>query len=310
MTAELPVTDWKGIIAMKINNIAYLIKEGIRGIFLHGFRSFAAVFATVVCLLIVGTFAALSYNMEIMVRELNLTNEVLVYIDENLSDAEARSVGTNINAVANVYNAVYVSRQEAFDSFVDSQHGDDALSGVDASVLRHRYKVTLVDNGKIKETVDQLQQIDGVVNISAAVDLAEKFSSLQNVLHLASGVIVAVLLVVTLMVIANTVKMAMMDRQVEIAIMRMVGATNGFIRLPYIVEGFILGMFGAGLAFCLEWVGYDMMLKWLDEYNLGAVFTFVPFQELLVPMVATFAAAGFVVGVVGSWTSIRRFLRV
>lgn len=295
---------------MKINNIGYLIKEGIRGIFLHGFRSFAAVFATVVCLLIVGTFAALTYNVGIMVDDLNMTNEVLVYIDENLSDAEARSVGTNLNAVPNVYNAVFVPRQEAFDNFVDSQLGDEALSGVDASVLRHRYRVTLADNGKIKETVALLRQVDGVVNISAAVELAEKFSSLQNMLHLASGVIVAVLLVVTLMVIANTVKMAMMDRQVEIAIMRMVGATNGFIRLPYIIEGFLLGMFGAGVAFGLEWVVYNLTIGWLADYNLGGVFTLVPFTQLLVPMVATFAVAGFTVGVVGSWTSIRRFLKV
>lgn len=295
---------------MRINNLGYLIKEGIRGIFLHGFRSFAAVFATVVCLLIVGTFAGLTYNVEIMVRDMNLTSEILVYIDEDLSDAEARSVGTDINAIANVYQAVFVPREEAFENFQDSMNGDEALSGVDASVLRHRYKVTLADNGQIQKTVEQIQQIDGVVNVSAAVDLAEKFSSLQNVLHLASAVIIVVLLVVTLMVIANTVKMAMMDRQVEIAIMRMVGATNGFIRLPYVIEGFILGMFGAGLAFFLEWIGYDLMLNWLDQYNLGAVFKFVPFTQLLVPMVVTFAAAGLIVGIVGSWTSIRRFLKV
>ena len=295
---------------MRINNIGYLIKEGIRGIFLHGFRSFAAVFATVVCLLIVGTFACLTYNVEIMVRDMNLTNEVLVYIDENLSDAQARSVGTDINAIPNVYNAVFVPREEAFENFVDSQHGDEALSGVDASVLRHRYRVTLMDNSQIQQTIEQLRQIDGVVNISAAVDLAEKFSSLQNVLHLASAVIVAVLLVVTLMIIANTVKMAMMDRQVEISIMRMVGATNGFIRFPYVVEGFLLGMFGAGLAFFLEWIGYDLMLKWLDNYSLGAIITFVPFRQLLIPMVITFASAGLIVGIVGSWTSIRRFLKV
>jgi len=130
------------------------------------------------------------------------------------------------------------------------------------------------------------------------------------VLHLVSAVIIAVLLVVSLLIISNTVKLAMYDRKDEIAIMKMVGATNGFIRLPFVVEGFTLGMIGAVLAFGLEWAGYDALVQKVDEVDSLQLFTFVPFQELLIPMVIVFAAAGMFVGIVGSWTSIRKFMDV
>ena len=103
---------------MRINNLGYLIKEGLRGIFLHGFMSFAAVCVTVACLLIVGTFSCLIYNLSIMVEELNMTNEVVAYVDESLSDAEARSVGTQINRISNVLESNFVDRETALHDFV------------------------------------------------------------------------------------------------------------------------------------------------------------------------------------------------
>ena len=124
------------------------------------------------------------------------------------------------------------------------------------------------------------------------------------------GGIIAVLLAVSLLIISNTVKLAMYDRREEIGIMKMVGATNGFIRLPFIVEGFTLGMLGAAMAFGLEWVMYDTMVLKIGEVDALQLFKFVPFQELLIPMVITFAAAGMFVGLVGSGASIRRFMDV
>ena len=295
---------------MKINNLGYLIKEGIRGIFLHGFMSFAAICVTVACLLIVGGFSCLTYNLSIMVEDLNKTNEVMVYVDENYTDSEARSVGTLINKVNNVYNAEFKSREEALKDFVEDYGGNNALAGVDANPLRHRFVVTLEDNSLIKQTVADLEKIEGVVKISAAYELAEGFTTLQNVLHIASIAVIGVLLVVSLLIISNTVKLAMYDRRDEIAIMKMVGATNGFIRLPYVVEGFTLGMIGAGLAFGLLWLLYDALLGRLAVVDTLQMLNFVPFQELLLPMICTFFAAGLFVGIVGSWTSIRKFMDV
>ena len=295
---------------MRINNIGYLIKEGVRGIFLHGFMSFAAVCVTVACLLIVGSFSSLMYNVNLMVEDLNKTNELLVYIDSELPDAEAKSVGTKINLIENVLLAKYVSREEALKAFVEDMGGNSAFGGVVAEDLRHRFVVTLEDNALMEQTYSQIEQIPGVVYISAEFEMAEGFITLQNVLQIASIAVISVLLVVSLLIISNTVKLAMYDRRDEIAIMKMVGATNGFIRLPFVVEGFALGMIGAAIAFAMEWVMYDALVLKIEEVDTLRLFRFVPFDELLIPMVATFVAAGLFVGIVGSWTSIRKFMDV
>ena len=295
---------------MKLNNIGYLIKEGIRGIFLHGFMSFAAVCVTVACLLIVGSFSILAYNLDIMVEELNQTNEIMVYIDETLTVDEAKSIGTQLSGIENILQATFVPREEALKKFVADHQDDPAFSGVQASDLRHRYVVTLMDNAQMKQTDEIIKNIPGVAKTNAEYELAEGFSTIQDILQMVSVAVIAVLLVVSLLIISNTVKLAMYDRKDEIAIMKMVGATYGLIRLPFIVEGFTLGMIGAALAFGLEWVVYDGLVAKIAAMDSLKLFSFVPFQSLLIPMIATFCAAGFFVGIVGSWTSIRKFMDV
>ena len=282
---------------MKINNFGYLLKEGIRGIFLHGFMSFAAVCVTVACLLIVGSFSCLVYNVNVMVEDLNKTNEILVYVDETLPLEEAKSIETQIRVLDNILSANFKSNEEALQDFVADHAGEEAFSGVEASDLRHRVVVVLEDNALIEQTVAEIEKIEGVAKINAAYELAEGFSVLQNVLKIASTAIIAVLLLVSLLIISNTVKLAMHERRDEIAIMKMVGATNGFIRLPFVVEGFTLGMIGAIAAFGLMWLLYNTLLSRMATMDSLMLFSFVPFEELLIPMVVTFLSAGLFVGV-------------
>jgi cell division transport system permease protein len=245
-----------------------------------------------------------------MVEDLNKTNEILAYVDTELPDAEARSIGTKINRVANVHKATFVSRELALKNFVEDHQEDEAFSGVRAEDLRHRFVVVLVDNALMEQTVEEIENIPGVAKVSAAFELAEGFNTLQSVLQIASLAVNAVLLVVSLLIISNTVKLAMYDRKDEIAIMKMVGATNGFIRLPFVVEGFMLGMIGAAAAFGLEWAMYDALVARVQIVDTLKLFSFVPFEQLLLPMVTTFGAGGLFVGIVGSWASIRKFMDV
>ena len=295
---------------MKINNIGYLLKEGFRGIFTHGFMSFAAIFVTVACLLIVGSFSLAMYNVHIMVDELNRSSEVMVYIDENLSLSEARSIETRINLVNNVHKATFKSREEALKDFIADHDGDESFNGVTAEDLRHRVVVVLEDNSTMKTTVDQISQIKGVAKISAPYELAEGFSTVQNVLLIVSAFVILGLSLVSLVIISNTVKISVYDRRDEIAIMKMVGATNGFIRLPFVVEGLTLGMVGAGIAFGLEWLLYNILVTRVEAMDSLEMFNFVPFQQMLVPMICVFAAVSLFVGTVGSLTSIRKFMDV
>ena len=165
---------------MRINNLAYLIKEGIRGIFLHGFMSFAAICVTVACLMIIGSFSCLVYNVNVLVEDLNKTNEVLVYIDSEIPEAEAKSIGTQINKIDNVLKSTFVSREEALDKFIADHEGDDAFIGVEASDLRHRFVVTLEDNSLMEETVEQISKVSGVASLRV---LRIGFSALSGIIQ-------------------------------------------------------------------------------------------------------------------------------
>lgn len=295
---------------MKKNNIGYLLREGFRGVFLHGFMSFAAVCVTVACLIIMGTFSLVLYNVHVMIVDLEKENQVLVYIDEDYSEAEAKSVGSRINLISNVHEAKFVSREQALDNFVGKQSDTTAFNGVDASILRDRYEVTVEDNSLLEQTVAEIEKIDGVAEVSAHYEIANGFQSLQKVLNIAAMVIIIVLFVVSLFIISNTVKLAMYSRSEEIAIMKMVGATNSFIRLPFVVEGFILGMLGAVIAFFLEWGLYDFLQAKIAVVDTLRLFQIVPFAEVIELVAISYALTGFAVGVVGSLLSIRKFLKV
>ena len=295
---------------MKKNNIGYLLREGIRGIFLHGFMSFAAIWVTVACLLIMGTFGLVLYNLNEMIVELEQENEMLVYIDETYSEAEAKSVGSQINQIANVHNAQFVSREQAVVNFVDEMEDEDLFAGLNPSTFRDRFVITLEDNSKMRETEAAIRSIEGVADVSVHYEIQEGFQTVQRILNIASVIIIAVLLVVSMLIISNTVKLAMYDRKEEIAIMKMVGATNGFIRWPFVVEGFILGILASAIAFFLEWGLYNLLQTQISMVDSLDLITVVPFVEVIEIVAIGYAVVGFLVGVLGSLLSIRKFLKV
>ena len=281
---------------MKKNNIGYLLREGFKGVFLHGFMSFAAICVTVACLIIMGTFSLILYNLHVMILDLEQENEILVYIDENYSEAKAKSVGSQINLISNVHEAKFVSRQQALDEFIDTQNDAALFDGIEADTLRDRFVVTLEDNSLITQTKEMLKQIDGVDEVSAHDEIANGFQTVQKVLNIAAMVIIVVLFVVSMFIISNTIKLAMYSRSQEIAIMKMVGATNSFIRLPFVVEG--------------EWGLYDFLASKIAQIDTLQLITIVPFAECIEFVAIAYAVTGFVVGVFGSMLSIRKFLRV
>ena len=295
---------------MKKNNIGYLLREGVRGVFLHGFMSFAAVCVTVACLIIMGSFSLILYDLHVMILDLEKENQVLVYIDENYSEARAKSVGSQINMISNVHEATFVSRQEALDDFIAEQGDEATFSGLDASTFRDRYVVSMEDSALTLQTVEHIEQIEGVADVSVHYEITNGFQTVQRVLNVASMAIIAVLFVVSLFIISNTVKLSMYGRNEEIACMKMVGASNSFIRLPFVVEGFILGVLGAAIAFFLEWGLYDFVGAKIAAIDTLQLVTVVPFTEVIEIVALAYAVTGFFVGVFGSVLSIRKFLKV
>ena len=294
----------------RTRKLGYLFKEGIHNMFSHGFMSFAAICVTVACLVIIGSFSMILYNIAVMVRDLEQQNRILVYIDESYNTAEAKSVGSQLNLVENVSQAVFTSRDEAMENFLAQQGGGEEFAGINAETFRDRFVVTLEDNARMAETVEAIRNVKGVADVAARSEIAEGFTTLQRVLNIVSIVIIAVLLVVSLFIISNTVKLAMYDRRDEIGIMKMVGATDRFIRFPYVVEGFLIGLISGAVAFFLEWGIYDLIANRLTAVDSLSLLDIVPFTKVLWIMVATFGAAGLFVGVFGSVMSIRKFLDV
>ena len=306
------MTEWMGTISMKrTRKLRYLFKEGVRNMLTHGFMSFAAVCVTVACLVIIGSCAAILYNVAKIVDSLGEKNQIIVFIDQERSLQEARQVESAIRQLDNIREANFVSREERVQRYIEGNGESDVFAGIDPSSLRHRVDVTLEDNGKMDETVKAIRQLNGVAGVRAVEELARGFATIQKILLYTSIGIIAVLLVVSLFMISNTIKLAMYDRRDEIAIMKMIGATDRFIRFPYFVEGFLIGVLSGVLAFGIEWGLYDLLSNVIRSVNSGVrMIDVVPFRELLLPMAVCFGAASLVIGIFGSVMSIRKFLDV
>lgn len=305
------MTEWTGTISMKrIRKLGYLFKEGVRNMFTHGFMSFAAICVTVACLVIIGSFSSILYNLSRMVRTLERENQITAFIDDSYDEQTAKTVETAIRRLDNIREANFVSREEAGRRFIEQQGGGEAYQGIDEKTFTNRVVITLEDNSKMAETKALIEQIHGVDHVNAREELAEGFTTIQRVLNIASAAIILILLIVSLFMISNTIKLAMYDRRDEIGIMKMVGATNRFIRFPYMVEGFLIGVIAAALAFFIDWGIYNLIAKQIQNVDALKLFDIVPFSKLLLPMIATFGAAGLFVGIFGSVMSIRKFLDV
>ena len=184
------------------------------------------------------------------------------------------------------------------------------FAGLASDTLRHRFVVTLQNSEQMEKTVKDLAAIQGVSTVTAHLEIANGFTTIRNVLQLVSTAMIVVLLVVSLFIIANTVKLSLYDRKDEIAIMKMVGTTNGFIRVPFIIQGAIIGVVSAAVAFFIEWGFYDALVLKIAQIDSLQLFTFMPFGDVLGVMVVVYAAAGLFVGIFGSLMSIRKFLDV
>lgn len=305
------MTELMGTTYMKrIRKIGYLFNEGVHNMFTHGFMSFAAIAVTVACLVIVCCFSSILYNLSRMVDTLQRENRVVAYIEESYDTQTAKTVETAIRRLDNIQEAKFVSREEFGERFFEQQGGSENFEGISASTFLNSVEITLIDNSKMDETVQVISQVQGVDHVNARTELANGFTTIQRVLNIASAAIIIVLLIVSLFMISNTIKLAMYDRRDEIGIMKMVGATNRFIRFPYFVEGFLIGVIAGALAFFITWGIYDLIAREIHRVDALQMFDIVPFTTLLIPMVVTFGAAGLFVGIFGSVMSIRKFLDV
>ena len=296
-----------GITAM--NRFCYLLKQGVKNIFTHGFMSFASITIIIACLLIMGSFSLLTLNIDAMIDEMQNQNNVLAYIDESLSESEARALESKILTVDNVATAEFVTREEAMKNF-ESDYDENLFENIDPTVFRHRFVITLDDLSLMKETQAALRNVKGVASVTAHVDYAEKFISFRNIVSIVSLILIVILIIVSLFIMTNTIKLATFGRREEIAIMKMVGATNAFIRLPFVIEGLVLGAVGGGIAYLLQWGLYSVLTDKIMSGMASGIIDVLPFSAVALPVLIVFLTVGILVGVFGGLNAIRNYLKV
>jgi len=291
------------------NRIGYYIKEGVTSIFNHSLMSFASVCVIVAFLVIMGVFILLAVNINSVIGELENDNIILAYVHENLTEHDARALAPELLSVDNVTAVRFITREEAMYSFLRRYEDTDRYADVEASWFRHRYQVFVEDVAQIETTQYTLRDIYGIARVNANLMIARGLVTLRSIVSGVSIILVAVLLAISLFIMSNTIKLATYERREEIAIMKIVGATNAFIRWPFIFEGFILGTTGAMAAFAALWGLYGLAATQVLEYE-ALFLNLLPFTEVSAPLFMLFAAIGFSVGVGGSGLALNRYLNV
>ena len=231
--------------------LSYFWSEGIHNIFLNGFMSFAAVSIILACLLITGSMALISYNIDLNIENLQADSEIMLYIDENFTSSEARAMEQDLLKIDNVKTVEFQSKEASLEDLRDQLGEDeDILDGYNAdnNFMRDGYRITLDDLSKADQTEEELKKVAGVAKVVVNEDTMDMLVRAQRVFRIVSVTLVAALGAISIFIISNTVKLAMLARREEIAIEKMVGATNWFIRWPFVIEGMLLGLVAGGLA--------------------------------------------------------------
>ena len=292
-------------------NAGYYVSEGFHSIFTHGFMSFAAVCMIVACLIIMGSFTLLAVNLDNTLGDLESENEMLVYIDDTLTQDQARALQPILAQVDNVSQLTFVTKEAALADF-KAKHGDttSVLNDLPNEALRDRYRVHVVDIELMRQTKAALEQVEGVGFVNAATEIADGFVMVRNIATAVALVLIGILLVISLFIIANTIKLATFYRREEIAIMKMCGATDGFIEWPFVVEGMLLGLTGALIAFFAQWGLYQMVAKFAVQGNGLSLVNMISYGTMAPTILAVFCGVGAFIGVAGSLFAIRKFLQV
>lgn len=293
-----------------INKVGYLLKEGFRSVFTHGFMSFASVTIIIACLLIMGSFSLLAININSLIADLESQNEMLAFVEESLTMEQAQAIKPYLLAESNVSDVVFITREEAYAEFKKDYEDDKIFEGIESDTFRDRYVIYLEDIAYMAETKQKLEGVEGIEEVSAMLEISKGFVTVRNIVSAVSVILIVILFVVSVFIMSNTVKLTTFGRREEIAIMKMVGATNSFIRMPFVIEGLVLGIAGAGLAFLAQWGIYVLVCDSVMTGIAGGLVNVVAFETLMLPVGGVFLGVGVVVGLFGGSIAIQNYLKV
>ena len=295
---------------MKGTSLKYLTHEGFRNVWVNRLMSLASVTVLMACLIIMGAGIMIYFNINNVVDKVQSQNVVMVYVADDASEDETTQIGTSLKGISNVESCEFVPKEVAFQEQIQSMGGDAALfEGFDEIPLPDAYKVTVKDLSQFENTVSQIKQINKVDSVRENSDLASKLLSLRHAVSIVSVGLVVMLFLVALFIISNTIRITMFSRKLEISIMKAVGATNWFIRWPFMIEGMILGTISGIVSLGVLWGLYAVAEKVFAQTLSLIGFSLVPFSGYWWQILHVFVAIGLFTGGFGSLVSMAKYLK-
>ena len=291
-----------------MSGFGYLIREGFRSIWNNRIMSIASICVLVSCLVLTGAAELISVNIEKEVDSVGKTNETTVYIKDGASDLEAVYIGKNLEKLDNITSVRFYSKEDAINEFKDSlpEAVFENVNG-DNNPLPDAYIIAMDDLSKYDQTIDAILKVDGVDSINNRSELARKLTDISNLVSYISLAIVVALTIISLFIIANTIRTTMYSRRFEISIMKSVGATNAFVRLPFVVEGMVLGFISAIIGTGVLCVVYEGVMSAVNSF---VKISTIPFSDVYLQVGGIFIVAGVVIGAFGSFISMRKYLKM
>lgn len=292
---------------MRLSNLGYLVKEGIRNTWANRIMSIASIGVLVSCLVLTGAAVMVSLNVRLVVHKAGANNVTTVFLKDKVSDAVATKAGEEMKKIKNITDVKFFPKEVAIQSYKDVL-GEEVFAEMEGSgnPLPDAYKITMDDLSKYEATIKQVKAIEGVATVSAQSDVANKLSSLNKLVQILSISIIGALVLISMFIISNTIRMTMYSRRFEISIMKSVGATDLFVRIPFLVEGMLIGALSGVLSLFALMFTYDLVV---EAMQYVVPFGAIDFSKLALPFGAIFILAGVLVGMLGSIISMGKYLR-
>lgn len=292
---------------MRLSSMRYLLREGVRNIWQNRFMAVASICVLISCLLLTGGAYLVFENIDNAFKQVYEQNVVVVFAEENATEEQVRALEQQLVKIDNVQSVEYISKEETLKTYKNDipEATYQEMQGDDNPML-DLFVVTFNDLEKFDTTLSQIEKLPTIDDISSNKSIAQTLTKVRNIVLTVAGWIIGVLLLVSLFIISNTIKLTVYSRRLEIYIMKSVGATNLFIRIPFLIEGMILGLVSGGIAYGIIYYLYD---KLAGMFTFAGVFGLVSFADVWVVILVGFLAAGVVTGMLGSAISMGRYLK-
>ena len=296
---------------MTASSLRYLIKEGLRNTWTNRMMSVASICVLLSCLVLIGSATMMFLNVNSVVDRIEDENVIMVYIKDDTDDAAITAMGDKLKGMKNVAEVEFVSKEKAWADQLKTMEDAQAKFFTEISTdipLPDAYKVTVEDLNLFGDTVKEIKKLDNIDTIRQNTDLAKKLDTISRGVSIIAIAIIAVLFAISLFIISNTIKLTVYSRRLEISIMKSVGATNSFVRLPFVVEGIIIGVLSGVLSLGVVWLVYDLAInQFADLFNTMRIAP-LSFTNYALAMLGAFVGIGVISGVGGSLITMRRYL--